>query len=60
MGQGTSKHRGLRKGIMDEFGETPAFYIEPKDHVEGEPYPEDFLDRLDTGLKSVGLTWEIV
>lgn len=42
----------------NEFGETPTVYVFPVDHVEGEPYPEDFWDRLQKGLDSVGLDYE--
>jgi hypothetical protein len=45
---------------MNEFGEFPSIYVSPKDHVEGEPYPEDFWDRVEAGLKSVGIEWETV
>lgn len=43
---------------MNEFGETPSIYVWPVDHEEGEPYPEDFLDRLREGLSSVGIEYE--
>ncbi len=45
---------------MDEFGETPSFYIWPKGHEEGEAFPEDFQERLTKALESVGLEWERV
>ena len=45
---------------MDEFGESPSFYIWPKDHVEGDPFPEDFHERIRRGLASVGLDYERV
>lgn len=43
---------------MNEFGECPSFYIWPEGHEEGEPFPEDFYDRLTKALKSEGLQWE--
>lgn len=45
---------------MNEFGESPAFYIEPADHVEGEPYPEDFYERLYEVLGAAGFYVEPV
>jgi len=45
---------------MNEFGETPSIYLWPKDHEEGNKYPEDFWERVSTGLKSVGIEWETV
>jgi hypothetical protein len=43
---------------MDEFGETPTIYVWPKDHEEGQPFPEDFWDRLDAALKAAGIEYE--
>ena len=43
---------------MNEFGETPVYYIWPKDHVEGDPFPEDFTERLYAALAAVGLECE--
>lgn len=45
---------------MDEFGESPSFYIFPKDHEDGQPFPEDFHERLTAALDSVDLAWESV
>ena len=39
---------------MDEFGETPAFYIWPKGHKEGDPFPDDFYTRLQEALSAAG------
>jgi hypothetical protein len=44
---------------MDEFGETPTFYIWPKDHVEGEPFPDDFYKRVAEALHIFGLEGEV-
>lgn len=43
---------------MNEFGETPAFYIWPIEHEDGTPFPDDFYDLLRDGLRSVGLDYE--
>jgi hypothetical protein len=43
---------------MDEFGETPTIYVWPKDHVEGDPLPEDFYSRLWTVLRENGFEGE--
>jgi len=43
---------------MDEFGESPSIYIWPVDHVEGEPFEDDFWERVAEGLKSVYIEWE--
>lgn len=43
---------------MNEFGETPTVYLWPKGHVEGEPYPDDFWEKVQKGLKSVGIEYE--
>lgn len=45
---------------MDEFGESPSFYIWPIDHEEGTAFPDDFRDRLRDGLRAVGLDYEAV
>lgn len=45
---------------MDEWGETPEVYLWPTDHEEGTAYPEDFWDRVQRGLESVGISWESV
>jgi len=43
---------------MDEFGETPSIYVWPKDHVEGEPFPDDFWERLYKVLRDNGFDGE--
>lgn len=43
---------------MNEFGETPTFYIWPKDHEEGEPFPEDFYSRVCEALAAAGFDAE--
>lgn len=43
---------------MDEFGETPTFYIWPVDHEEGNPFPEDFDKRLRETLRAAGFDFE--
>lgn len=43
---------------MNEFGETPVFYIWPQGHEEGEPFPEDFYDRVYSALRAAGLDAE--
>lgn len=45
---------------MNEFGEFPAFYIWPKDHVDGEPFPEDFQERLYNVLREFDFEVEAV
>jgi len=45
---------------MDEFGETPTFYIWPKDHVEGDPFPADFYTRVRVALEAAGFGSESV
>lgn len=45
---------------MDEFGETPTIYVWPKDHVEGDPLPDDFYRRLSECLGNGGFEWEPV
>ena len=43
---------------MDEFGESPSIYVWPKDHEDGEPFPEDFWQRVRRGLASEGIDYE--
>jgi hypothetical protein len=43
---------------MDEFGETPSYYIWPVDHEDGEPFPEDFSERLYAALSAAGFDAE--
>ena len=45
---------------MNEFGETPSIYVWPKDHQEGDSFPEDFWERVTRGLRSVGIEWGTV
>jgi hypothetical protein len=46
--------------MSDEFGEELSIYVWPKDHVDGEPYGDDFYERLTRALDSEGLAWESV
>lgn len=46
--------------MMDEFGEWHRIYVWPAGHEEGEPFPEDFYERITQGLHSVGIEWESV
>lgn len=45
---------------MDEYGESPSYYIWPKGHVDGDSFGDDFHDRLERALASEGLEWESV
>jgi hypothetical protein len=45
---------------MDEFGETHKIYVWPADHEDGDPFPDDFYDRLNTALAVAGFEWESV
>lgn len=45
---------------MNEFGETPSIYVWPVGHEEGQPYPEDFNERLSKALADAGIAWERV
>jgi len=45
---------------MNEFGETPSVHVWPDGHEEGQPFPEDFWDRVDRALISAGIDWERV
>ncbi len=45
---------------MNEFGEEVSIYVWPSGQDEGEPYPDDFYERISKGLASVGLAWESV
>lgn len=45
---------------MDEFGETYTIYVWPQGHTEGEPYPDDFRQKLDKALTDAGIAWESV
>lgn len=46
--------------MADEYGEDPAFYIWPLEHEDGEPFPEDFYERLKRALASENLGYESV
>lgn len=43
---------------MDEFGEFHSIYVWPTDHEEGDPFPEDFYERLREALKIAGISYE--
>ena len=43
---------------MDEYGETPSFYIWPVNHEEGDPFPEDFYSRVYAALGAAGFEAE--
>jgi hypothetical protein len=43
---------------MDEFGETPTFYIWPLGHEPGEPFPSDFYTRVLEALRAAGFDAE--
>jgi len=45
---------------MDEFGEDHAFYIWPQGHEPGQPFPDDFRDRVKRALAAEGLECENV
>lgn len=45
---------------MDEFGETPQIYVWPIDHVEGDPFPEDFMRTVSDALELAGIACERV
>jgi hypothetical protein len=46
--------------MSDEFGEDPSIYVWPEAHLDGEPFGEDFWQRVTKGLGSVGIEWEPV
>lgn len=43
---------------MNEFGETPSFYIWPEGHEEGQPFPENFSSKVYAALAAAGLAAE--
>lgn len=43
---------------MDEYGETPTFFIWPQDHEPGDPLPEDFNSRVYAALSAAGFASE--
>ena len=45
---------------MDEFGETLTIYVWPTGHTDGDPYPDDFYDRLHKALNDAGIECESV
>ena len=44
---------------MNEFGETPSIYVWPEGHEEGESFGDDFWQRVQDGLSSVGIEWAV-
>lgn len=46
--------------MANQFGEDPAFYIFPTDHVDGEPFPENFYSDLYMVLRANGFDCEPV
>lgn len=44
---------------MNEFGETPMIFIWPKDHEEGQSFPDEFWSTLGEVLDSNGFAWEM-
>lgn len=44
----------------NEFGDDPAYYIWPKDQKDGEPFGDDFHERLTRALATENLDWESV
>jgi hypothetical protein len=45
---------------MDEFGETPTYYLWPKGHEEGQPIPEEWYTKLHWLLSEAGIEYETV
>jgi hypothetical protein len=45
---------------MDEFGESHRIYVWLASHKDGDPFPEDFYDRLNKALAVAGIEWESV
>jgi hypothetical protein len=43
---------------MDEFGEERKFYVWPTDHEDGEPYPDDFYEKVTEALRVAGFDSE--
>lgn len=43
---------------MDEFGEEHSIYVWPLDQEDGEPYPDDFYDRIGKALDEAGIGWD--
>lgn len=46
--------------MADEFGEDPSIYVFPLGVDDGWVQPDDFYDRIDKALRSVGIGWETV
>lgn len=44
--------------MSDEFGEERSFWIWPADHEDGEPYPEDFYQKVAEALRAGGFECE--
>jgi hypothetical protein len=45
---------------MNEFGEEVTIYVWPTDVADGEPYGDDFYQRLTKALRAEQLDWELV
>ena len=46
--------------MTNEFGEDPSIYVYPTDHEDGEPFPEDFWERVRRALSAEGINYEHV
>ena len=46
--------------MANEFGEEVSIYVWPTDGEDGEPYPDDFYERIGSALSSVGISYEVV
>lgn len=46
--------------MANEDGEDPSIYVWPIDHEDGDPFPDDFWEKVTEGLRSVGIEWESV
>lgn len=45
---------------MNEFDEEVSIYVWPKGHEDGEPYGDDFYERLWAALDAAGFEGEVV
>lgn len=45
---------------MDEFGETPTYYLWPKGHEEGDPILDEWYEKLHKALDAAGIDYESV
>jgi hypothetical protein len=43
---------------VNEFGEEQSYYIWPEGHEDGQPYGDDFNQRVIDALKAAGLECE--